>query len=52
MAMLPEIYVEALLVDEESADQGWEDWDKGEIEDQVSWLAWQRIADYFDSDLI
>jgi len=29
--MLTEIYIEALLVDEELADQFWEAWDKGEI---------------------
>jgi len=38
-AMLTEIYIEALLVDEEAADQVWEAWDKGEIDDQVAWLA-------------
>ncbi len=31
--MLTEIYVEALLVDEDLADQVWEAWDKGEIDD-------------------
>jgi len=39
--MLTEIYIEALLVDEELADQVWEAWDKGEINDQVAWLAWK-----------
>ncbi len=34
--MLTEIYIEALLVDEELADQVWEAWDKGEIDDQVA----------------
>ena len=29
--MLTEIYIEALLVDAELADQVWEAWDKGEI---------------------
>ncbi len=29
-----------LLVDEELTDQVWEAWDKGEIDDQVAWLAW------------
>ncbi len=29
--MLTEIYIEALLVDEEAADQVWVAWDKGEI---------------------
>ncbi len=28
-AMLTKIYIEALLVDEELADQVWEAWDKG-----------------------
>ncbi len=32
-AMLTEIYIEALLVDEELADQVWEAWDVGEIDD-------------------
>ncbi len=45
--MLTELYIEVL--DEELADQVW---DKGEIDDHVAWVAWQRIADYFDSDLI
>ncbi len=36
--MLAEIYIEALLVDEELADQVWEAWDKGEISD--FWAAW------------
>ena len=42
--MLTEIYIEALLVDEELADQIWEAWEKGEINDQVAWLAWWLIA--------
>ncbi len=29
-AMLTEIYIEALMVDEEAADQVWEAWDGGE----------------------
>ncbi len=31
--MLTEIYIEALLVDEELADQVWDEWDAGEIDD-------------------
>jgi hypothetical protein len=31
--MLTELYIEALLVDEELADQVWETWDKGEIDE-------------------
>ncbi len=42
--MLTEIYFEAVLVDEELADQVWEAWDKGEIDDQVAWLAWWLIT--------
>jgi len=37
--MLTEIYIEALLVDEDAADHIWEAWDKGEIDDQLAWLA-------------
>ena len=43
--MLTEIYIEALLVNEELADQVWEAWDKGEIDDQVaSWACWLLAA--------
>ena len=35
--MLTEIYIEALLVDEELADQVWEAWDADETDDQVAW---------------
>ncbi len=42
--MLTRLYIEALLVDEELADQVWKTWDKGEIDDQVEWLAWWLIA--------
>ncbi len=42
--MLTEIYIEALLVDEELADQVWEAWDKGEIDDQVTWLVWWLLT--------
>jgi len=39
--MLTEIYIQALLVDEDLADQVW---DKGEIDDRTAWLAWWLIA--------
>jgi hypothetical protein len=42
--MLTEIYIEALLIDEELADQVWKAWDKGEIDDQIAWLAWWLIS--------
>ena len=32
--MLIETYIEALLVNEEMADQVWEAWDRGEIDDE------------------
>ena len=37
--MLTEIYIEALLVDEELADQVWQAWDAGEIDDQTVCIA-------------
>ncbi len=42
--MLTEIYIEALLVDEELADQVWEAWNKGAIDDQIAWIAWWLIS--------
>jgi hypothetical protein len=37
LAMLTRLYIEALLVNEELADQVWEAWDNGEIDDQLGW---------------
>ena len=34
--MFTRLYIEALLVDEELADQIWEAWDAGEISDAVA----------------
>ena len=42
--MLTEIYIEALLVDEELAAQVWQAWDADETDDQVAWLAWWLTA--------
>jgi hypothetical protein len=42
--MLTEIYIEALLVDEELADQVWKAWVTGEINDQVACIAWSLIV--------
>ncbi len=39
--MLTEIYIEALLVDEELADQAW---DAGEIDDLVAAWAWWLMS--------
>ena len=41
--MLTEIYIEALLVDEESADQVWEAWDAGEIGDLAALISWRLL---------
>ena len=43
--MLTEIYIEALLVDEELADQVWKEWDAGVIGDLPEFLVWWYIAD-------
>ncbi len=43
--MFTGIYIEALLVDEELADKIWEVWDRGEIDDQVAWLAGWLIVE-------
>lgn len=42
--MLTEIYIEALLVDKELADQVWEAWEKGEMDDQRAWLSWWLVT--------
>ncbi len=42
--MLTEIYIEALLVNEELADQVWEAWDADETDDQTACIAWMLIA--------
>ncbi len=41
--MLTEIYIEALLVDDELADQVWGAWDAGEIDDQTAAWTWVYI---------
>ena len=42
--MLTELYIEALLVDEELADQVWVAWDAREIDDINAILAWLAVA--------
>ncbi len=42
--MLTEIYIEALLVDEELADQVWEAWDVGEIDDFAMYFLWLLVS--------
>ncbi len=46
--MLCEAYIEALLVDEDLADQVWEAWDAGEVDDQLAFLAWLLVATRMD----
>lgn len=38
--MLTELYIEALLIDEELADEVWEVWDQGLISDELAVWAW------------
>ena len=42
--MLTEIYIEALLVDEELANQVWELFDADVIDDEVAALAWSLLT--------
>ncbi len=42
--MLTQMYIEALLVDKELADQVWEAWDAGEINHAVAYTPWILIA--------
>ncbi len=44
--MLTEIYIEALLVDEELADQVWEAWFAGEIDCLTAFFFWLRVCAY------
>jgi len=46
--MLTELRIEALLVDEELADQVWQAWDAGEINDLTASRAWMLIACVLD----
>ena len=42
--MLTQIYIEALLVDENLADQVWELWDRGVIDDDLAEVVWLLLA--------
>ena len=42
--MLAEFYIEALLVDEDLADQVWQAWNAGETDNEAANLAWKLIA--------
>ena len=43
--MLTEIYIEALLVDEDLADQVWDLWNVGEISEDLAAWAWCILAE-------
>ena len=45
--MLTKLYIEALLVNEEPADQVWEMWDLGAIDDQLVLIAWMLIVTFY-----
>ena len=42
--MLVELYIEAEVADEDLADQVWEAWDSGEINDRTALLLWTQVA--------
>ena len=42
--MLTEIYLEAPVVDEELADEVWEAWDVGEMDDLAALISWKLLA--------
>ena len=42
--MLTEIYIEALLVNEDLADQVWELWDAGIISEELAAIAWLQVG--------
>ena len=47
--MLTELYIEALLVDEELADMVWEALEAGLISDEVVAMAWRQLSYNFDT---
>ena len=42
--MLTEIYIEALLVNEDLADHVWKLWDRSVIDDDLAAIAWMVLA--------
>ncbi len=42
--MLTGLYIEALLVNEELADQIWDAWDAGELDDRGACLLWSLVC--------
>ena len=49
--MLTEICIEALLVDEEMADQVWQMWNAGLISDDLAAWAWWLLAEQISERL-
>ncbi len=43
--MLTELYISALLVDEELADMVWKAWDGGVIDNELAAIAWLLLAE-------
>jgi hypothetical protein len=44
LMMLIRTYIEALLVDPEAADQVWESWNAGVLDDALAILSWSVIC--------
>ena len=44
--MITEIYIEALLVNKDLADQVWEKWDAGLINDDCVRIAWWLVVNH------
>ena len=44
--MLSELYIEALLFDDDLADQVWDLWDRGVIDDELAAIAWLPIVTF------
>jgi len=44
--MLTRLYVEALMANKELADQVWEAWNKGEIDDCVAAVLWLQFENW------
>ncbi len=50
--MLTEIDIEALLVDEELAEQVWEAWNTGEVDNEIACIAWMLITGAMAAEII
>ena len=42
--MLTKIYIKALLIEEDLADQVWDEWNAGDIDNEAACIAWKLIA--------